>query len=88
MSVGRHHHSIVGKMTVPDLVVKCCVSAETAKNINVPVIVKSGAHDVIVWIRAVQRVIIARPVVRPLPLALGGGGEGDEKGGEGGHEKG
>jgi hypothetical protein len=69
------------------LVIYSRVAAKASENINIPVVIKSGAHDVIVWIRAVQRVIIPRPVVSPLPLALGGGGEGDEKGGENCNEK-
>ena len=64
------------------MVINSSVAAKASENINISIIVKSGTHDVVEWIIATQRVIIARPIVRPLPLALGGGGEESEKGGE------
>ena len=66
--------------------VKRQVSTKSPQHINIPLIVKIdvfySVNIVVVWGWCTA------PAVRPLPLALGGGGEGDEKGGEGGHEKG
>ena len=61
-------------------------SAHGAIDVDVALIVKGGVNDFIVIVAV--GAVASRPVMRPLPLALGGGGEGDEKGGEGGHEKG
>ena len=61
-------------------------SSHGAIDIDVAIIVKGGVDDFVVIVAV--GAVAARPVMRPLPLALGGGGEGDEKGGEGGHEKG
>ena len=74
-------------MRISHLVIQRCVAAKASENINVPIVVKGSTHHIVIWIRAVQRVVVARPVVCPLPFALGGGGEEGEKGGEQGYEK-
>ena len=63
------------------------ITAHPAKNVNISIIIKGNVIDIVKEFTLIDPVA-ARPVMRPLPLALGGGGEGDEKGGEGGHEKG
>ena len=60
-------------------------SAHGAIDVDVALIVKGGVDDFIVLVTV--GAVAARPVMRPLPLALGGGGGEGEKGGEDCHEK-
>ena len=66
--------------------VKDRIPAHSSVHIDISFIVKGRVSDPIIVIAV--GAIRSAPIMRPLPLALGGGGEGDEKGGEGGHEKG
>ena len=65
--------------------IKSRTSAETTENVYVSVIVKCSSHNTIRLVAT--KLLVARPVVGPLPLALGGGGEEGEKGGEESDEK-
>ena len=54
-------------------------------DVEVSILVKGGVRDVVEQI--VAGTVCPAPVMRPLPLALGGGGESDEKGDEESNEK-
>ena len=58
--------------------IKSRTPAETSENVYVSVIVKCSPHNTIRLVAT--KLLVARPVVGSLPLALGGGGEEGEKG--------
>ena len=60
--------------------VKDSIPAHSSVHIDISFIVKGRVCDPIIVIAV--GTILAAPIMRPLPLALGGGGEESEKGGE------
>ena len=61
------------------------ISSDGTIDVEVAFLVKSGVRDIVVQV--IDGAICPAPVIRPLPLTLGGGGEEGEKGGEDCDEK-
>ena len=75
-----HNRRIIGKVRGAILGIKSRTSAETTKNVYVSVIIKCSPHNTIRFVAA--KFLAPCPIVGPLPLALGGGGEEGKKGGK------